>query len=147
MTQIKNAYRTLSKQYHPDNMQAEGNTERFAMINEAYTYLEKLNEMNTATVNTVAATQPVRRAKVIGGAVTAHPGSQEARDKRRSFEMKAKAEEAQKKLKARQEMEERREKIQEEKARRKKEKEILNEIKMIRLAHAIEAMLAPEAKE
>ncbi len=148
MTQIKNAYRTLSKQYHPDNSQAEGNTERIAMINEAYSFLERLYETNAAAANSnVIQAAPTRPGKVIGSAVTSHPGSQEARDRRRSFEMKAKAEEAQKKLKARQEMEERREKLREEKAQQKKEKEILNEIKMIRLAHAIEAMLTSEAKE
>ena len=146
MTQIKNAYRTLSKQYHPDNG-SEGDTERFTMINEAYTYLEKLYEMNAMAVSAATAVPQQRRSKVIGGAVTAHPGSQEARERRKNFEKKAKAEEELKKLKQRQEMEERRAKLQEEKAQMKKEKDILNEIKMIRLAHAIQAILAPEAKE
>ena len=147
MTQIKNAYRTLSKQYHPDNG-GDSDAERFTMINEAYSYLEKLYEQNvyTAGVST-RPVQPAYRSKVIGGVVTSHPGSFEERERKKNFEKKAKAEEAQKKLKARKEMEERREKLQEEKEQRKKEKDILNQIKMIRLAHAIEAMLAPEAKE
>ena len=145
MIQIKNAYRTLCKLYHPDNG-PESDAERFTVINEAYSFLERLYEQNIEASQNVTAAS-VRRSKVIGGAVTSHPGSQEAKDRRRSFEMKAKAEEEKKKLKARQEMEERREKLQEEKDRRKKEKEILNEIKMIRLAHAIEAIIAPEAKE
>ena len=147
MTQIKNAYRTLSKQYHPDNG-ADGDTDRFSLISEAYSFLEKLYEQN---INIKADSSPmqqgVRRTKVIGGALTSHPGSQEARDRHRNFEMKAKAEEAQKKLKARQEIEERRAKLKADAAQRKKEKDILNEIRMIRLAHAIEAMLGPEAKE
>ena len=142
---VKKAYRALSKQYHPDNA-GKADAERFTMINEAYTYLEKLYEQNVYVQPAVQAA-PLRGSKVIGGAVTSHPGSQEARERKKSFEKKAKAEEARNKLKARQEIEERREKLQEEKAQQKKERDILNQIKMIRLAHAIEAMIAPEAKE
>ena len=146
MTQIKNAYRTLSKKYHPDNG-GESDHGRFTMISEAYSFLEKLYEQpHTETVQT-ANVQNVRISKVIGGAMTSHPGSLEERQRRKNFEKKAKEEEAQKKLKAKQELEERMAKLREEKEQRKKEKDILNQIKMIRLAHAIEAMIAPEAKE
>ena len=147
MTQIKNAYRKLSKRFHPDNADS-GDTERFTAVSEAYSFLEKLYDGSVyAAVSKTTMSQSVRQSKVIGGAVTSHPGSQEVRDRRRSFELKAKAEDERKKQKARQELEERREKLQEEKAQRKKEKDILNEIRMIRLAHAIEALLTSEAEK
>lgn len=146
MTQIKNAYRTLSKKYHPDNG-AESDAGRFTMISEAYTFLEKLYEQPPVTANVTHTAQNMRVSKVIGGAMTSHPGSLEERQRRNNFEKKAKAEEAQKKLKAKQELEERMARMREEKEQRKKEKDILNQIKMIRLAHAIEAMITPEAKE
>ncbi len=141
MAQIKTVYRSLSKQYHPDNSGGEEAAEKFLLINEAYSYLEKMHEQKLKLYSAPVKPDTARYGRVIGGNLTAHPGSQEARKKREDFEKKHKLEEQKKKIMQQKEMEERLKAMQEEKLQKKKEHEILNEIRMIRLAHAIESVL------
>ena len=49
LAQIKNAYRTKAKLYHPDINKAEDAHENFILINEAYEYLIRIKDLRAKT--------------------------------------------------------------------------------------------------
>ncbi|MCR5250834.1 MAG: J domain-containing protein [Lachnospiraceae bacterium] len=133
--QIKSAYRSLLKNLHPDAhpQQNERIREACILVNEAYDYLEH-NPAGTQQGNAVYA----NTARVMGSPLGAFTPSAERTEKRRRFEEQYRKKQQSLKEKQKAEIKQR----QSEMAQRRKEREILNEIRMIRLAQAISAAMA-----
>ncbi len=136
---IKSAYRRISKQLHPDAHPQQNETirEAYFLVTEAYEYLEHHEAPAAATVSS----------RVMGSPLGRYTATAEMRQSKEKFDRKYRARAAQSKAKQQEELRER----QDEMARKRREKEILNEIRMIRLAHAIRAAMygssMEEAKE
>lgn len=151
--EIKSAYRELAKRLHPDNhpQQTERIREAYRLVVEAYDYIERhpeeaggqsISSAQNAPVQSYA-TMPVQAPKVMGSPVGNHTSGEERLRHRKQFEEKAKAEREARKEKLQEELQERKAQLDQE----KKEKAILNEIRAIRLAHAIHAMLKDQGIE
>jgi DnaJ-class molecular chaperone len=142
--EVKSAYRELAKRLHPDNhpQQTERIREAYRLVVEAYEYIEKHPEgakqgskAEPATKNTMA--QTVQAPKVMGSSYGAYVSDAERARQRKRFEEKARQEREARKEKMQEDLQERRAQLDQE----KKEKAILNEIRAIRLAAAIRAMM------
>ncbi len=131
--EIKKAYRNLAKQLHPDAHPAQNAVikDAYYLVMEAYDYIEQYQ---------AAAGDPAMQntGKILGSPLRAHTSSAENARKRKRFE----EEYRRRQQKHKEEQKETLKKRQEELARSKKEREILNEIRMIRLAQAIRLAMA-----
>lgn len=151
--EIKSAYRELAKRLHPDNhpQQTERIREAYRLVVEAYDFIEKhpVPEDSEVTVaeNSVpvqnTATMHVHTPKVMGSPVGKRTSGADRDRERKQFEEKARQEREVRKEKMQEELQERRAQLDQE----KKEKAILNEIRAIRLAAAIRAMLNEQGIE
>ncbi|MCR4641256.1 MAG: DnaJ domain-containing protein [Lachnospiraceae bacterium] len=132
---IKSAYRSISKQLHPDAHPQQNETirEAYFLVTEAYEYLEH-HETPTAAPAT---------SRVMGSPLGRYTATPEMRQNKERFDRKYRVRAAQSKAKQQEELRER----QEQMAKKRREKEILNEIRMIRLAHAIQAAMHASAME
>ncbi len=132
---IKSAYRSISKQLHPDAHPHQNETIRDAyfLVNEAYDYLEH----HEAPVAAAPA------ARVMGSPLGRYTATTEIRQNKERFDRKYRAKQAESKAKQQEELHQR----QEQMAKKRREKEILNEIRMIRLAHAIQAAMHAQTME
>ena len=160
--EIKSAYRELAKRLHPDNhpQQTERIREAYRLVVEAYDYIEKHPAPVYHRVNTAEQKAPEQNAskqkvseqsvtaknyttmspqipKVMGSPVGKRTGGADRDRERKQFEEKARQERESRKEKLQEELQERKAQLDQE----KKEKAILNEIRAIRLAAAIRAML------
>ena len=165
--EIKSAYRELAKRLHPDNhpQQTERIREAYRLVVEAYDYIEKHPAPVNKRVNTAEQKAPEQNAskqkvskqkvseqsvtaqnyttmspqapKVMGSPVGKRTGGSDRDRERKQFEEKARQERESRKEKLQEELQERKAQLDQE----KKEKAILNEIRAIRLAAAIRAML------
>ena len=126
--EIKKAYRNLAKQLHPDAHPTQNAVikDAYYLVMEAYDYIEQYQASagDPAMQNT---------GKILGSPLGAHTSSAENARKRKRFD----EEYRRRQKKHKQEQQEELKKRQEQLARSKKEREILNEIRMIRLAQAI----------
>lgn len=134
---IKKAYRSLSKQLHPDSHPAQTAMvkEAFLLVNEAYSYIE-----NYQAVSGDPAMQNTGR--IMGGPLGTHVSAAENARKKQRFD----AEYRRRQQKHKEELKEELKQRQEDLARTKKEREILNEIRMIRLAQAIRLAMSGYGK-
>ena len=148
--EIKSAYRELTKRLHPDNhpQQTERIREAYRLVQEAYEYTqihakeqevilaERSRQMQTINSST-GGVQQSSQVKVLGSPVSVRTGSAERDRERKQFEEKARMEREARREKMQEDLQERKAKLDQE----KKEQAILNEIRAIRLAAAIQAML------
>ena len=150
--EIKSAYRELAKRLHPDNhpQQTERIREAYRLVVEAYEYIEKhpVPDKHPVTPAQSAAVKndPAMKtfaAKVMGSPVGKRTGGADRERERKQFEEKARQEREARKEKLQEELQERKVQLDQE----KKEKAILNEIRAIRLAAAIRAMLNEQGIE
>ncbi|MCR4937613.1 MAG: J domain-containing protein [Lachnospiraceae bacterium] len=146
---IKKAYRELCKRYHPDNAGAsERDKKLYLLTGMAYRKLTEGVDAQPQTAYTAAESvnfsYQAKAPRIIGNALRRNPSSESARLERERFEkqMKLKAEEKTKK-----EKEELSKRIKEAGEQRRKEQAILNEIRMIRLAHALHEMISGSKSE
>ena len=126
--EIKKAYRSLSKQLHPDAhpTQTEMIRDAYLLVNEAYAYIEEhIARSGDASMQNTG--------RILGSPLGAHVSTAESALKKKRFDEEYRRRQRQHKEEAKQELLKR----QEDLARSKKEREILNEIRMIRLAQAI----------
>lgn len=145
---VKKAYRALCKKYHPDNAGAsEDDKRRYLLVNEAYNSICSGNSQSNRTAAPAydnSAVQNLKRGpRIMGGSVSRHPGSSAAMAERRHFEKQMQAE-----SENRQQMEKKKlaERASQTRAQKEKEQAILNEIRMIRLAHIIHDTIAADRK-
>ena len=165
--EIKSAYRDLAKRLHPDNhpQQTERIREAYRLVVEAYEYTErhpeekeaflavKKNQQNPGGGKILGATdgmrspisQPIQSSgtRILGSPVGVRTGSVERAKERKQFDEKARMERDARREKMQEDLQERRAQLDQE----KKEKAILNEIRAIRLASAIQAMLKEKGIE
>lgn len=146
---VKKAYRALCKKYHPDNAGAsEDDKRRYLLVNEAYNSICSGNakrDMISVPVYADPAVQNIKRGpRIMGGSVSHHPGSSAARAERRHFEKQMQAESENRQQIEKKKLEERAAKAR---AQKEKEQAILNEIRMIRLAHIIHDTIAADRKK
>lgn len=150
--EVKSAYRELAKRLHPDNhpQQTERIREAYRLVVEAYEYIEKHPAPERSAIppqqSTVLNNDPVvinYKPKVMGSPVGKRTGSADRDRERKQFEEKARQEREARKEKLQEELQERKALLDQE----KKEKAILNEIRAIRLAAAIRAMLNEQGIE
>ncbi|MBR1471622.1 MAG: DnaJ domain-containing protein [Lachnospiraceae bacterium] len=147
--QIKSAYRNLAKRLHPDNhpQQNEKVREAYRLVTEAYAYIEqhpearKVQHPKTGANGHTVDMAP--QGRILGTAAGTRGDSAERSRDRKRFEEKAQKARQEQRAKMQEEIQARRVQIDQE----KKEKAILNEIRAIRLAHAIRAMLAGQGIE
>ena len=135
---IKKAYWNLSKQLHPDAHpdQNEMVREAYFLVKEAYDYIEKYQERSgdPAISNT---------GRILGSPLGRHASTADSARNKQRFE----EEYRRRKQKHKEEMKEELKQRQDEMARTKKEREILNEIRMIRLAQAIRMAMSGYGEE
>ena len=129
MADIKNAYKTLSKRYHPDVV-GDNSTDMFARINEAYDFLIH----NRVTSH-----------KVLGnddGAMTRYANRRSNRDivRKREFSEKQRKKEKEEALKQAS-IEARRKMEEEKRKKREAEEEAQRQIKAMEMAIVISKML------
>ncbi|MBR5419521.1 MAG: DnaJ domain-containing protein [Lachnospiraceae bacterium] len=131
---VKSAYRRLAKQLHPDAHpnQSESIREAYLLVTEAYDYMLSHKEE--------AVEFPAVR--VMGSPIGNRTSTAERTADRRRFDEKYKERRAAYKQKLTEELNERKADMD----RKRHEKELLNEIRMIRLAAAISAALKQEAE-
>lgn len=135
---VKKAYRALCKKYHPDNAGAsEDDKRRYLLVNEAYNSICSGNAKRDMVQNIK------RGPRIMGGSVSRHPGSSAARAERRHFEKQMQAESENRQQIEKKKLEERAAKAR---AQKEKEQAILNEIRMIRLAHIIHDTIVADRK-
>ncbi len=133
MDDIKNAYKSLSKKYHPDVM-GENYTDMFARINEAYDFLNN-NPISSGR-------------KVLGNdekAMVRYASRRTNRDtlKRREFKEKQRKREKEEELR-KASIEARRKKEEEKRIREEAEAEARRQIKAMEMAIVISKMLGNE---
>lgn len=189
--EVKSAYRRLTKELHPDNVQADGKSrERLLLVTEAYDLLDQKyqREKNIASLtgtigNTVSSNAgsgnteafPTgndnagnsreeafhpgsgcegagnagggKGPRIYGTPVSYHVTSAEERLRHRQRENDYRKNAAEKRAKAREEALRRADELKAEKLQKQKERALLNEIRMIRLAHIIEATIAADQKK
>lgn len=136
--EIKSAYRELVRRLHPDAHPGQNETTRDAMalVTEAYAFIEDSEFTDPQAVRARAA------ARIIGGGATGGRTAAERDRERKRFEEACRQERQKRKEQLSAELEQKKGEL----AQRRKEKEILNEIRMIRLAAAISAALSSEGK-
>ena len=126
---IKNAYKELSKKYHPDVV-GEEYSQMFAQINEAYDFLMK---------------NPAVSRKVLGNdekAMRRYANQRSNRDKAKRYEFKDRMRKKEKEAKLEQAAKDARRKREEEKAiKLKAEKEAERQIKAMEMAMIISKMI------
>ena len=126
---IKNAYKELSKKYHPDVV-GEDYSERFVEINEAYNFLNN---------------NPVYTRKVLGGdekAMMRYQTQRNNRDMAKRYEFKDKKRKKEKEAQLEKAAKEARRRREEEKARKlEAEKEAKRQVKAMEMAIVISRML------
>ena len=126
--EIKKAYRSLSKQLHPDAHPAQTDMvkEAYLLVKEAYAYIEDYQAKagDPAVQNT---------GRILGNPVGAHTSAAENARRKQRFDDEYRRRQKKHKEELKEELKQRQETL----ARNKKEREILNEIRMIRLAQAI----------
>ena len=135
---IKKAYRNLLKQLHPDAhpTQTQMVKEAYFLVKEAYAYIEKYQERSgdPSMSNT---------GRILGSPLGKHTSTAESVRNKQRFE----EEYRRRKQKHKEELKEELKQRQDELARSKKEREILNEIRMIRLAQAIRMAMSGYGEE
>ncbi len=131
--EIKKAYRSLSKQLHPDAHPAQTAMVRdaYLLVKEAYTYIESYHDKygDPAMQNT---------GRILGSPISSYTSSDENARRKKRFD----EEYRRRKQKHKEELKEELKQRQDELLRSKKEREILNEIRMIRLARAIQMAMS-----
>jgi DnaJ-class molecular chaperone len=153
-SEVKSAYRALTKELHPDNLilQDESSKERLLLVTEAYDLLEQKEAREKAAAKIVSpagdsSPQKTQGPRILGTPVSYHVTSAEERARRRQRENDYRKEMAKKRSRLREEAAARAEELKRENLQKQKEKALLNEIRMIRLAHIIEATIAADAKK
>ncbi len=154
--EIKSAYRELTKRLHPDNhpQQTERIREAYRLVQDAYEYtqqhaeeqealLAERNRQMQAANSSAGGTSQSPQVKVLGSPVSVRTGRAERLRERKQFEEKARQEREARREKLQEDLQERKAKLDQE----KKEQAILNEIRAIRLAAAIRAMLKDNGVE
>ncbi len=140
----KARYKQLQKEWHPDNHPEEEERYQslFQALTEAYDTIAGARTIVPGDMMKPATPQGTTGAKIIGKPLTYHPGSQERRSDRQRFENRHQEEALKRREKMQQEMRQRQAQMQEKKAKDQKTQEVLNEIRMIRLAHIIEDIMS-----
>ena len=144
--EIRTAYRELCKELHPDNPgTTEADHEKYLKVAEAYSVLENVYPIGGDREKPQKSGYDVykRSARVMGTSVVSHPGSSGYQAEQRRFEARMQKAREEKKIQLNEELKLRSEKLQEKIA---KERAILNEIRMIRLAHIIHETIAADKK-
>lgn len=131
--EIKKAYRSLSKQLHPDAHPTQTAMVRdaYLLVKEAYNYIESYQEKHgdPAMQNT---------GRILGSPISSRTSSAENARRKQRFD----EEYRRRRQKHKEELKEELKQRQDELIRSKKEREILNEIRMIRLARAIQLAMS-----
>ena len=148
---VKSTYHRLCRELHPDTLgTTESDHERYLQVVSAYELIVRSSMMASPAMQGRIIGKPVMSAQKTGGRVlgkssaSAHPGTSESIADRRKFEKQMQQSRDERRIREAEELKQRQKEIAKQ---REKERQILNEIRMIRLAHIIHETLAEDMKK
>ena len=148
---VKSTYHRLCRELHPDTPgTTEADHERYLQVVSAYELIVRASMMSSPVTQGRIIGKPVVHASRTGGRVlgkstaSVHPGTAESIADRRKFEKQMQQSRDERRIKEAEELKKRQKDLAKQ---REKEKQILNEIRMIRLAHIIHEVLAEDTKK
>ena len=147
---VKSTYHRLCRELHPDTPgTTEADHERYLQVVSAYELIVRSSMMAASVPQGRVIGRPVMSTPKTGGRVlgkssaSVHPGTSASIADRRKFEKQMQQSRDERRLKEAAELKKKQKDLAKQ---REKERQILNEIRMIRLAHIIHETLAEDMK-